>query len=112
MLDGVSLDYLRIFVAVTDAGSFSAAGRRLGRAQSVVSQALANLEGQLGVPLFRRTGRLPELTPEGKSLLAKAREIVAGADSLKADARALAAGLEPELSVVMSRRWERLPSSC
>jgi len=41
MLDGVSLDQLRTFIAAADEGSFSAAGRRLRRAQSVVSQTLA-----------------------------------------------------------------------
>ena len=35
MLDGVSLDQLRTFIAAADEGSFSAAGRRLRRAQSV-----------------------------------------------------------------------------
>ncbi|TMH10005.1 MAG: LysR family transcriptional regulator, partial [Betaproteobacteria bacterium] len=44
MLDGVSLDQLRTFIAAADEGSFSAGGRRLRRAQSVVSQTLANLE--------------------------------------------------------------------
>src|SRR5258708_5227580 len=57
MLDGVSLDQLRTFIAAADEGSFSAAGRRLRRAQSVVSHTLANLEGQLGVKLFDRSAR-------------------------------------------------------
>jgi DNA-binding transcriptional LysR family regulator len=57
MLDPVSLDQLRTFVAAADRGTFSAAGRHLGRAQSVVSQTLANLEGQLGVKLFDRAGK-------------------------------------------------------
>jgi hypothetical protein len=48
MLDGVSLDQLRTFIASAEEGSFSAAGRQLRRAQSVVSQTLANLEGQIG----------------------------------------------------------------
>ncbi len=47
MLDGVTLDQLRTFIAAAEQGSFSAAGRKLRRAQSVVSQTLANLEGQL-----------------------------------------------------------------
>jgi hypothetical protein len=55
MLDGVSLDQLRTFIAAADEGSFSAAGRRLRRAQSVVSETLANLEGQLSVKLFDRS---------------------------------------------------------
>jgi len=101
MLDGVSLDHLRILVAVVESGSFSAAGRRVGRAQSVVSQAIAGLEAQLGVTLFTRAARLPVLTPEGVALASRARDIVRAADTLKAEARAMAAGLEPELSVVI-----------
>jgi len=101
MLDGVSLDQLRTFVAAADAGSFSAAGRKLGRAQSVVSQAIANLEGQLGLRLFERVGRRPQLSPEGHSLLPSARSVVLDADRLKAHARQLSAGLEPALDVVV-----------
>jgi DNA-binding transcriptional LysR family regulator len=101
MLDALSLDQLRIFVAAVDNGSFSAAGRQLGRAQSVISQSLGNLEAQLKVRLFDRAGRSPALTDQGKVLLAEARNLVQGADRLKARARGLAGGLEPELSVVM-----------
>jgi DNA-binding transcriptional LysR family regulator len=101
MLDGVSLDQLRTFIAAADGGSFSAAGRRLGRAQSVVSQTLANLEGQLGVRLFERRGRFPVLTAEGKSLLTDARTVASSMDLFKARARGLAGGLEPEVSMVV-----------
>jgi DNA-binding transcriptional LysR family regulator len=100
MLDGISLDQLRTFIAAADAGSFSAAGRHLGRAQSVVSQTLANLEGQLGVRLFKRGGRLPVLTAEGKALLTDARTVAGSMDLFKARARGLAGGLEPEVSLV------------
>jgi len=100
MLDGVSLDQLRTFIAAVDEGSFSAAGRRLRRAQSVVSQTLANLEGQLGVKLFDRGARRPLLTDQGRALLANAREVAGDMDRLKARAKGLAAGLEPELGVV------------
>lgn len=62
MLDGVSLDHLRMFIAAADEGSFSAGGRRLRRAQSVISQTLANLEAQLGVKLFDHSSRSPVLT--------------------------------------------------
>jgi DNA-binding transcriptional LysR family regulator len=101
MLDGVSLDQLRTFIAAADEGSFSAAGRRLRRAQSVVSQTLANLEGQLGVKLFDRSGHLPVLTDQGRSLLADARTVAGDVDLLKARAKSLAGGLEPELSVAV-----------
>ena len=101
MLDGVTLDQLRTFIAAVDEGSFSAAGRKLRRAQSVVSQTLANLEGQIGVKLFDRKGRLPALTEQGRALLAHARAVVGDMDLLKAHARGLAGGLEPDLSAVI-----------
>jgi DNA-binding transcriptional LysR family regulator len=101
MLDGVTLDQLRTFVAAVDEGSFSAAGRKLRRAQSVVSQTLANLEAQLGVKLFDRSERYPKLTEEGRSLLPDARAVADNIDEFKARARAMREGLEPELAVAM-----------
>jgi DNA-binding transcriptional LysR family regulator len=101
MLDGVTLDQLRTFIAAVDEGSFSAAGRKLRRAQSVVSQTLANLEAQLGVKLFDRTARYPQLTDAGRSLLLDARSVADTIDGFKARARAMREGLEPELSVAM-----------
>src|ERR1700754_2756690 len=101
MLDGLTLDQLRTFIAAVDEGSFSAAGRKLRRAQSVVSQTLANLEAQLGVKLFDRSARYPRLTEEGRSLLADARSVADNVDGFKARARAMREGLEPELSVVV-----------
>src|SRR6266849_1705152 len=89
MLDGVSLDQLRTFIAAADEGSFSAAGRRLRRAQSVVSQTLANLEGQLGVKLFDRSGRFPVLTNQGRALLVDARTVAGDVDRFKARAKSL-----------------------
>ena len=99
MLDAVTLDQLRTFIAAVDEGSFSAAGRKLRRAQSVVSQTLANLEVQLGIKLFDRSARYPRLTEEGRSLLPDARSVADNIDGLKARARAMREGLEPELSV-------------
>src|SRR4030081_4097585 len=101
MLEGVSLDQLRIFIAAADEGSFSEAGRRLARAQSVVSQTLANLEGQIGVELFDRSARFPVLTDQGRALLADARTVAGNVDLFMAQAKSLAGGLEPELSVAV-----------
>ena len=101
MIDALTLDQLRTFIAAVDQGSFSAAGRKLRRAQSVVSQTLANLEAQLGVKLFDRASRYPRLTEQGLALLADARSVADHVDELKARARALREGLEPELSAVV-----------
>lgn len=101
MLDAMSMDQLRTFIAAAEEGSFSAAGRRLHRAQSVVSHTLANLELQIGFALFERTGRYPVLTDAGQALLEQARSAVDAMDAFKARARLLAEGLEPELAVVV-----------
>ena len=101
ILDGVSLDQLRAFIAAADEGSFSAAARKLRRAQSVVSELVSGLEGQIGVTLFDRAGRYPVLTAQGTVLLSDARAVAAGLDGMKARAKGMAAGLEPELSAVV-----------
>src|SRR6202051_217760 len=101
MLDGVSLDQLRAFIAAVDEGSFSAGARRLHRAQSAVSELVSNLEAQLGVALFDRSDRYPKLTPPGIQLLADARSVVANVDLLKARAKGISRGLESELSAVV-----------
>jgi len=101
MLDAVTLDQLRTFIAAAEEGSFSVAARKLRRAQSVVSQTLANLENQLDTPLFERTGRYPKLTAQGTALLQDARGVIEHMDGFKARAKTLASGLEPELSIVV-----------
>ena len=101
VLDGVSLDQLRAFIAAVDEGSFSAGARRLHRAQSAVSELVSNLEAQIGVVLFDRSERYPRLTPAGVLLVADARSVVANVDLLKARAKGIAGGLESELSAVV-----------
>ncbi|MDB5985044.1 MAG: LysR family transcriptional regulator [Nevskia sp.] len=113
MLDGFTLDQLRTFIAAVDEGSFSAAGRKLRRAQSVISQTLANLEAQLGVTLFDRSARYPRLTEQGRTLLAEARAVADNIDGFKARARAMQEGLEPELTIAMEVMYpiERLTAA-
>ncbi|MEP0320558.1 LysR family transcriptional regulator [Bauldia litoralis] len=71
---------LAVFVAVADAGSLSAAGRRLKLSTSVVSHHLSRLEAKLGVTLFFRSTRSMSLTPEGHAALAPARRMVAAGE--------------------------------
>jgi DNA-binding transcriptional LysR family regulator len=101
VLDGVSLDQLRAFIAAVDEGSFSAGARRLHRTQSAVSELVSNLEAQIGVVLFDRSERYPKLTPAGVLLVADARSVVANVDLLKARAKGISGGLESELSAVV-----------
>jgi DNA-binding transcriptional LysR family regulator len=97
MIDALTLDQLRILVAVVDEGSFSAAARKLGRVQSAVSQSIAALEGHLGVALFDRSGKTPRLTAPGVALAKDARRLIDGATALKARAASIASDIEPEL---------------
>ena len=98
-----TLDQLQVFLAVADAGSFSAAARLLNRAQSVVSYTIGNLESQLGVSLFERSGtRQPRLTEEGRAMLTDARRIVGDLQVMRAKARSMRQGLEAELSIAIS----------
>lgn len=101
MLDSLTLDQLRIFIAVAETGSFRAAAARLRRVQSAVSHSIANLEGELRVMLFDRSGHRPELTPQGKALLADARATVQRMDFLKARARGLGEGVELGLALAL-----------
>jgi DNA-binding transcriptional LysR family regulator len=98
-MEPFSFDQLRVFLAVVDQGSFSGAARSLRRAQSAVSYAIANLEGQLRVSLFQRFNQRPALTHAGRALLADARKVLADVDVLHARAAGLTRGLETELQV-------------
>ena len=63
MIDSLNLDQLRVFVAIADQGSFSAAARHLRRAQSAVSNAIVNLEVEEADPLHKVT-----IIPRGRAL--------------------------------------------
>lgn len=97
-----TLDQLQVFLSVAETGSFSAAARRLNRAQSVVSYTIANLEAQLEMPLFERSGRQPKLTEEGRAMLTDARRIVADLQLMRARAKSIRQGLEAELTMAIS----------
>jgi len=99
--DAITLDQLRAFITVAEAGSFSAAGRKLQRVQSAVSHSMANLESALGVQLWDRTTKVPTLTAEGKTLLASAQRVRAEVLALAGLARGLRGGLEPEVALAV-----------
>ncbi len=101
MHDRLSLDQIRTFIAAAEEGSFSAAARKLGRAQSAVSDLIRRLEEQLGLVLFDRSSRSPTLTPAGELLLKDARAIGGAVDFLNFRAKGLSQGLEPELCAVI-----------
>lgn len=78
---------VRSFLAVLDAGSLTGAARKLQAQQPTLSRHVAELEAQLGAPLFERTGRGVTPTAAALAIADAARQMESGADSL---ARALA----------------------
>jgi len=69
-------DFLRSFLAISETGSFGAAGERVNKTQSTVSAQMKRLEEIIGVPLFEREGRRNVLTPDGLKLLEYAASMV------------------------------------
>ncbi|MEM1044597.1 MAG: LysR family transcriptional regulator [Pseudomonadota bacterium] len=102
MLESVTLDQLRMLVAIDETGSFTAAAKRVQRAQSAVSHAIRSLEADIGVQLFDRSTRRPLRTAAGDAVLAEARMVLSRVDHLKARARGMAAGMEGEIALAAS----------
>ena len=65
---------LSIFLSVVDEGSFTAAGDSLAMSQPAISQAIRELEEDLGAALFHRLGRAVTLTAAGEALVLPARQ--------------------------------------
>src|SRR6202789_718955 len=101
MIDPLTLDQMRVLVAVAETGSFSAAARRLRRVQSAISQAVQAMETTLGVQLFDRSTKTPTLTDAGAAIVGDARAIVAGAMALRARAQSIAEDVEAELTLAV-----------
>ncbi len=97
----LSLNNLKTFIKIADKGSFSAAARDMGKAQSAVSTAIGNLEIDLGVALFNRQGKFPVLTQEGRVLLREARQIVNNCHGFMERARAFEGGIDSHLRIAV-----------
>jgi DNA-binding transcriptional LysR family regulator len=111
MLDGLTLDQMRVFATVAEAGSFRLAAMRLKRVQSAISHAIGNLEAQLDVELFDRAGHKPRLTPAGVTLLADVKGLLLKVDSVRARARGLGQGVELEIVLALDPQFS-LPPLC
>ncbi|MGH3149843.1 MAG: LysR family transcriptional regulator [Streptosporangiaceae bacterium] len=82
----LELRHLRCLVAIIDAGTFTDAAIELGISQAAVSRNLMALEQVLGVRLLHRTSRTITPTTAGVHALAQARQVLAAADNLVAEA--------------------------
>ena len=78
----MNLNQLRVFCTVVSEGGFLQASRTLYMSQPAISQHVAALEKAIGVRLFNRKGRNISLTPEGRTLLVLAKEVLEKADGI------------------------------
>ena len=79
-VETLELRQLRYFVEVAEREHISEAAEHLHVAQSAISRQIANLEEELGAPLFERIGRNVKLTPVGKTFLEHAIEALKAVD--------------------------------
>ncbi|HEY2417871.1 MAG TPA: LysR family transcriptional regulator [Steroidobacteraceae bacterium] len=102
-----SLEQWAVLAAVVDQGGFAAAAVGLHRSQSAVSYAIARLQSALKVPLLAIVGRRAVLTPEGQTLLARARPLLHDLATLELLAGSLKQGWESELRLVVDAAFPR-----
>ncbi|GJD67041.1 LysR family transcriptional regulator [Methylobacterium frigidaeris] len=105
----MTLDQLRIFVAVAERQHVTRAAEVLNIAQSAVSAAVSGLEGRHAVKLFHRVGRGIELTDAGRVFLGEARAVLARAEAAErvlADLSGLRRGiLRVHASQTIASHW-------
>ena len=93
----MTLVQLRHLLALADSGSFSRAAEAVCLTQPALSRSIQALEDELGQPLFDRLGRHSELTPFGRAMAARARQVLDDADALRDHGRRIARGEAAEL---------------
>ncbi|WP_439140877.1 LysR family transcriptional regulator [Planktotalea sp.] len=101
-MDAITLDQFAVFLAIVEEGSFAAAARKLGRAQSAVTYAIQKLEDQTGVVLFDRAQYRPTLTEEGRALLPRVRRVMDDLAEFRVQAQSVSKGVEAELVLLIS----------
>jgi DNA-binding transcriptional LysR family regulator len=95
----MELRHLRYFTAVVECKGYREASRRLHVAQPSISQAVSDLEDELGLKLFSRTGRSARLRPEGEIFYADAVRILQQAETAILTAKRAAQGQVGRLSI-------------
>jgi len=101
----ISLKQWRLFHAVIDNDGFVGAANKLHISQSSISHALAKLQDQLGVPLLTLKGRKAQITEEGKTLLARSRDLLRQASQLEKLGEFLRVGAEPHIRLVIEPNY-------
>lgn len=101
MGDSVRLEAIEVLDAIDRHGSFAAAAASLYRVPSAISYTVSQLENELGIRVFDRSGHRAVLTPAGRLLLDEGRRILLATRELAAAARRQADRWEPELKIAV-----------
>jgi DNA-binding transcriptional LysR family regulator len=98
----MTLEQLRVLNAILETGSFRAAAETLHRAQSAVSYAIRNLEDELQISLFDRSGYRPRLTKAGQAIYEKSKTVLLQAEELLQLGDHLSIGNEAEIKLAIN----------
>ena len=101
----MELRNINTFLHIAELHSFSRTARQLGYSQSAVSSQIAQLEAELGAPLFDRVGKTVRLTDAGQTFLGYARTLLATAQQAQA-------ALQPARQISGSLRIALADSVC
>lgn len=101
MTNPLSLDALEVLDAIDRCGSFAAAGEELHRVPSAISYTVQKLEERLNIEVFDRSHQRARLTPAGRHLLERGRELLRASTALARDVREIERGWEPQLRIAV-----------
>lgn len=101
----ISYDQVQAFISVADSGSFSAAAKQLGKHRTTLGQTIANLEVEIGLILFDRSGRYPCLTVDGEKLYHQAKALAVASSAFEQLCLYQSKGLETELTIYYSEQF-------
>lgn len=90
-------ELLKAFIIAAETGSFSAAARQLGKHLTTISGNIARLEDELGIVLFEREGKYPQITEAGLALYDSAKVVVDSTERFAFSARQLSKGIPATL---------------
>jgi DNA-binding transcriptional LysR family regulator len=99
---------LNAFIAVVEAGGFSAAARRTGDSQSTVSKAVGALEKRLGVMLFNRSTRSVTLTDQGQRYYDRTKPLIEEMDEADSELKSSTLNVSGMIRIGASSTFGRL----
>lgn len=102
----ITLEQIQYLKEVSETGSVTKASEKLLRSKSAVTKAIQNLEEQVGFKLLDRSDYRAKITPEGKSFLFKAQDVLFEVEELKRACAQISSRVETQLSISVSGMYD------